>query len=191
MARFKTRSQASNPRKNKNQFKDNQRKCKKDHGIRKKTVIGKNIKIKMGKKRIITSAGGEPTDQKSAASQSKKISKKQVINGVAYIKVSYNNTLVTIADGKGEVVAWSSAGSMGFKGTKKSTPYAANIVARDCLEKAKKYNLTDLKIVVRGIGPGRESAIRGLANAGINITSIMDATPVAHNGVKPPKPRRV
>ena len=80
---------------------------------------------------------------------------------------------------------------MGFKGTKKSTPYAANLVAKECLEKAKKYNLTNLKIVVRGIGPGRESAIRGLANTGINITSIMDATPVAHNGVKPPKPRRV
>lgn len=146
----------------------------------------------MGKKRIITQ-GDTNTEAGSQAvvSASKKGAKKQIINGVAHISVSYNNTLVTITDSKGEVVSWSSAGSLGFKGTKKSTPYAANLVARDCLEKAKKYNLTNLKIVVKGIGPGRESAIRGLANTGINITSIMDATPVAHNGVKPPKPRRV
>lgn len=146
----------------------------------------------MGKKRIITQ-GDTNTDSGSqtAVSSSKKGVKKQIINGVAHISVSYNNTLVTITDSKGEVVSWSSAGSLGFKGAKKSTPYAANLVARDCLEKAKKYNLTNLKIVVRGIGPGRESAIRGLANTGMNITSIMDATPVAHNGVKPPKPRRV
>lgn len=146
----------------------------------------------MGKKRIITQ-GDTNTEAGSQAvvSASKKGVKKQIINGVAHISVSYNNTLVTITDSKGEVVSWSSAGSLGFKGTKKSTPYAANLVARDCLEKAKKYNLTNLKIVVKGIGPGRESAIRGLANTGMNITSIMDATPVAHNGVKPPKPRRV
>jgi len=137
----------------------------------------------MGKKRITTQA--------SEKKKSKKSSKKQVLNGVAYINVSYNNTLISISDAKGEIVAWSSAGTLGFKGTKKSTPYAANMVAKDCVEKAKKYNLTNIKIVVKGIGPGRESAIRGLAGTGLNVTSIMDATPVAHNGVKPPKPRRV
>ena len=105
--------------------------------------------------------------------------------------VSYNNTIVSIADLKGDVIAWSSAGSIGFKGTKKSTPYAANLVAKDCVEKARKYNLTNIKIVVKGIGPGREAAMRGLAASGLNITSIMDATPVAHNGVRRPKPRRV
>ncbi len=144
----------------------------------------------MGKKRITTQAS-ETADSKPAASGSKKSSKKQVLNGVAYINVSYNNTLISISDAKGEIVAWSSAGTLGFKGTKKSTPYAANMVAKDCVEKAKKYNLTNIKIVVKGIGPGRESAIRGLAGTGLNVTSIMDATPVAHNGVKPPKPRRV
>ena len=83
------------------------------------------------------------------------------------------------------------AGSMGFKGTKKSTPYAANLVARDCVEKARKFSLTNIKVVVRGIGPGREAAMRGLAGSGLNITSIMDATPIAHNGVRQRKPRRV
>lgn len=146
----------------------------------------------MGKKRIITTQGeAPPTEGQSAASASKKTVKRQVINGVAYISVSYNNTLVTITDSKGEVIAWSSAGSIGFKGTKKSTPYAANLVAKDCTEKAKKYNLTNIRVVVKGIGPGREAAMRGLAASGLNITSIMDATPVAHNGVRRKKPRRV
>ncbi|OGN04939.1 MAG: 30S ribosomal protein S11 [Candidatus Yanofskybacteria bacterium RIFCSPHIGHO2_02_FULL_44_12b] len=113
------------------------------------------------------------------------------MNGTAYINVSYNNTLVSITDSKGDAIAWSSAGLLGFKGTKKSTPYAANLVAKDCAEKAKKFNLVNIKIVVKGIGPGREAAMRGLAGSGLNILSIMDATPVAHNGVRSPKPRRV
>ena len=146
----------------------------------------------MGKKRIITQTEtSSETGQEAPVSVSKKSVKRQAINGIAYINVSYNNTIITITDAKGEVISWSSAGTAGFKGTKKSTPYAANIVAKDCVEKAKKYNLTNLKIVIKGIGPGRESAIRGLAGTGLNITSIMDATPVAHNGVKAPKPRRV
>ncbi len=146
----------------------------------------------MGKKRIITksdAAGAGP--ESDAAGANKKSSKRQVINGVAYISVSYNNTLVSITDSKGEVIAWSSAGLLGFKGTKKSTPYAANLVAKDCSEKAKKFNLTNVKLVVKGIGPGREAAMRGIAGTGLNITSIMDATPIAHNGVRRPKPRRV
>ena len=146
----------------------------------------------MGKKRIITKSDAPTgTTDTQESSSPKKSLKKQVVNGVAYINVSYNNTLIAITDSKGEVISWSSAGTAGFKGTKKSTPYAANIVAKDCVEKAKKYNLTNLKIVIKGVGPGRESAIRGLASTGLNITSIMDATPVAHNGVKAPKPRRV
>ena len=145
----------------------------------------------MGKKRIITTQGDTPAIGEAAVSAEKKTVKKQVINGVGYVHVSYNNTLVTITDSKGEVIAWSSAGKMGFKGTKKSTPYAANLVAKDCVEKAKKYNLTNIRIVVKGVGPGRESAVRGLAGAGLNITSIMDATPIAHNGVRRRKPRRV
>lgn len=147
----------------------------------------------MGQKKVITKS--EPTAEKAETtapvSVAKKPSKRQVINGVAHITVSYNNTMIAIADTRGEILAWSSAGSLGFKGTKKSTPYAANLIAKNVVEKAAKYNLANLKIIVRGIGPGRESAIRGLANSGLNITALVDRTPVAHNGVKPPKPRRV
>ncbi len=146
----------------------------------------------MGKKRIITQSETAKVDSQSSVSgSSKKSSKKQVLNGIAYINVSYNNTLISITDPRGELLAWSSAGSLGFKGSKKSTPYAANLVAKDCVEKSKKFNLANIKIIVKGIGPGRESAIRGLAGTGLNVTSVMDATPIAHNGVKPPKPRRV
>lgn len=147
----------------------------------------------MGKKKLITKTDQAEGSAQSADStaKSKKSSKKQVINGVANISVSYNNTLIYIADPKGETIAWSSSGLLGFKGTKKSTPYAASLVAKDVFEKAKKYNLTNIKIVVRGIGPGRDSAMRGLAATGLNITGITDATPIAHNGVKAPKPRRI
>lgn len=147
----------------------------------------------MGKNRITTKPEATSTagNQATADSVTKKLVKRQAINGVAYVNISYNNTLITITDSKGEALSWSSAGVLGFRGTKKSTPYAANLVAKDCVEKAKKFNLTNLKIVVKGIGPGREAAIRGLAGTGLNITSLMDATPIAHNGVKAPKPRRV
>lgn len=147
----------------------------------------------MGKKKVITKEGAptEGAETKAPASAAKKASKRQVLNAVAHISVSYNNTMIAIADTKGEVLSWASSGSMGFKGTKKSTPYAANLVAKNVIEKARKYNLVNLKIVVKGIGPGRESAIRGLAASGLTITALMDKTPVAHNGVKPPKPRRV
>jgi|SRR3990167_1313893 len=147
----------------------------------------------MGKKKIITK-DGETTAPEAAevsVAPKKASAKKQVLNGTAVINVSYNNTLISIADSKGQVISWSSAGLLGFKGSKKSTPYAANLVAKDVFEKSKKFNLTNIKIVIKGIGPGRESAIRGLAGTGLNILSIMDATPIAHNGVRRPKPRRV
>lgn len=146
----------------------------------------------MGKKKVVTKA--EVTNDSGAVpavSAAKKSSKKQVINGIAHVNISYNNTSIAISDLKGEIIAWSSSGLLGFKGTKKSTPYAANMVAKDCVEKSKKYNLANAKIVVKGVGPGRESAIRGLAGAGLNIVSIVDATPIAHNGVRRKKPRRV
>ncbi|MBX4190004.1 30S ribosomal protein S11, partial [Candidatus Parcubacteria bacterium] len=112
----------------------------------------------MGKKKIITKEDNtEETTQTGTPSGAAKASKKQVINGVAHVHVSYNNTLIAISDSKGEVIAWSSAGLLGFKGTKKSTPYAANMVAKDCVEKSKKFNVTNIKIVIKGIGPARES----------------------------------
>ena len=158
----------------------------------------------MGQKKLVTKESNEiegvqstpvsvPTETRPGAgpSSSKKPSKKQVINGVAHISVSYNNTMIAITDTKGELLAWSSSGALGFKGNKKSTPYAANLVAKNATEKAKKYNLINLKIMVKGVGPGRESAIRGLAASGLTITALMDKTPIAHNGVKAKKPRRV
>jgi len=139
-----------------------------------------------------TSEQTETTTEVGVTSVPKKgSSKKQVINGVATVNISYNNTIISIADSIGQVIAFSSAGLLGFKGSKKSTPYAANMVAKDCFEKTKKFNLTNIKIVIKGVGPGRESAIRGLASTGLNVLSIMDATPIAHNGVRRPKPRRV
>ncbi len=147
------------------------------------------------KTKMVTIEGQtESTPVESVASveaPKKGSSKKQVINGTATVNISYNNTIITIADSVGQVIAFSSAGLLGFKGSKKSTPYAANMVAKDCFEKTKKFNLTNIKIVIKGVGPGRESAIRGLASTGLNVLSIMDATPIAHNGVRRPKPRRV
>src|SRR3990167_1743910 len=106
----------------------------------------------MGKKRIITTAGETTNTEQSAPSVAKKTPKKQVLNGIAHVIISYNNTYITVTDLKGEVLVWSSSGLLGFKGAKKATPYAANLVAKDCTEKAKKYNLMNIKIVVRGIG---------------------------------------
>ena len=147
----------------------------------------------MGKKKIITKEGQETTEQQAevSATPKKASSKKQILNGVAVINVSYNNILISISDQKGQVISWSSSGLLGFRGNKKSTPYAANMVARDAVEKTRKYNLANIKIVVKGVGPGRESSIRGLAGTGLNILSIMDATPIAHNGTRQRKPRRV
>ena len=148
----------------------------------------------MGKKRIITKAetkGGAEAETAPAVSASKKASKRQVLKGIATIFSSYNNTIVSVTDQKGEVLAWSSSGSMGFKGARKSTPYAATMVAKDALEKAKKFNLNELAITVKGIGPGREAAIRAIAATGLNINALVDNTPIPHGGVRPPKPRRV
>ena len=147
----------------------------------------------MAKTKVVTIEGNDIEAPKEAvvAAPKKGSSKKQVINGVATVNVSYNNTLIAMADSSGQIIAFSSAGLLGFKGSKKSTPYAANMVAKDCFEKTRKYNLTNIKIVIKGVGPGRESAIRGLASSDLNVLSIMDSTPIAHNGVRRPKPRRV
>lgn len=143
----------------------------------------------MGKKRIITKEGDAVST--TGGSARKKKGKKQVLNGVVHISISYNNTLIGISDLTGNIIAFSSSGLLGFRGTKKSTPFAANLVAKDAVEKARQYGLTNAKIIVKGVGPARESAVRGIAATGLNITSIMDSTPVPHNGVKAAKPRRV
>ncbi len=142
---------------------------------------------------MMTMADTTPTTTEAVEPKEavKKSTKKQVLNGVVHIMISYNNTLISITDLAGNVVAFSSAGLLGFKGSKKSTPYAANLVAKDVIEKAKPLGLTNVRISVKGVGPARESAIRGVAGTGMNITAIIDETPVPHNGVKSPKPRRI
>ena len=144
----------------------------------------------MGKKRIITTQGGSNPEKKAEGSAPSK-SKHQVLKGIFHITSSYNNTIVSASDPQGNVFAWTTSGNMGFKGARKSTPYAATLVAKEAAERAKRFGLQEAQIIVRGIGPGREAAIRGIVGAGINVTSIVDDTPQPHNGVRPPKPRRV
>lgn len=123
--------------------------------------------------------------------QSKKKVKKNIKKGQAYIQATYNNTIVTITDPQGNTLAWSSAGVNGFKGPKKATPYAAGIIVRNVAEKVKEIGLTEVDVFVKGVGAGREAAIRALHSNGIAIGSIKDMTPIPHNGCRPKKPRRV
>lgn len=133
---------------------------------------------------------------KAAKTLAKKRGKKgavtrQVSVGRAYVKSSYNNTIITLTDQNGNVLSWSSAGQCGFKGPKKATPYAATIIVKDACDKAKKYGLKEVSVFVRGIGGGRESSIRSLNANGLNVSGIKDITPIPHNGCRPKKPRRV
>lgn len=135
----------------------------------------------------------EKAEEKTTAKPKKKSrgKKRNVPEGNAYIQASYNNTVVTLTEPNGNVIAWSSAGSSGFKGARKATPYAAQISAENAAEKAAPYGLERVHVHVKGVGTGREQAIRGLVAAGINIISINDVTPIPHNGCRKKKPRRV
>ena len=117
--------------------------------------------------------------------------KKNIESGVAHIHSTFNNTIVMITDVQGNAVAWSSAGALGFKGSKKSTPFAAQMASEAAAKSAQEHGLKTVAVTVKGPGPGRESAIRALAAAGLNVTAISDVTPVPHNGARPPKRRRV
>jgi len=117
--------------------------------------------------------------------------RKNITSGVAHVNSTFNNTLITISDAQGNAISWSSAGTMGFKGSRKSTPYAAQIAAEDAGKKAMEHGVKTLEVYVRGPGSGRESALRALQAAGFTITSIRDVTPIPHNGCRPPKRRRV
>jgi len=123
--------------------------------------------------------------------QVRKKTKKMVPRGEAHIFATFNNTIVTITDTKGNTVAWASAGSAGFRGSRKSTPYAARLASQNAARDAKDNGMQELSIFVKGPGPGREAAIRALATSGIRVTAINDITPVPHNGCRPPKRRRV
>lgn len=123
--------------------------------------------------------------------RSKKKVKKNIANGVVHIQSTFNNTIVTITDSTGGTVAWSSAGVQGFKGSRKSTPFAAQLAAEDAAKKAMEHGMRNVEVYVKGPGPGRESALRSLQSAGFNVTLIKDVTPIPHNGCRPPKRRRV
>ncbi|MES9845391.1 MAG: 30S ribosomal protein S11 [Sedimenticola sp.] len=124
-------------------------------------------------------------------SRSRKKVNKTVTDGVAHIHASFNNTIITISDRQGNVLSWATAGGSGFRGSRKSTPFAAQVAADRAGEAAKDYGVKNLDVNVKGPGPGRESAVRALNNAGFKITSIVDVTPIPHNGCRPPKKRRV
>jgi len=117
--------------------------------------------------------------------------KKVIVDGVAHIHASFNNTIVMITDRQGNALCWATAGGSGFRGSRKSTPFAAQVAASRVCERAKEYGLKNLDVNVKGPGPGRESAVRALHSAGFKITSIVDTTPIPHNGCRPPKKRRV
>ena len=125
------------------------------------------------------------------AKSGKKKVRRSVSRGIAHIKATFNNTMITITDTSGETLAWASAGTVGFKGTRKSTPFAAQRAAEAAAQAARKFGVNELEIRVKGPGSGRESAIRGLQAAGLNIRAIEDVTPLPHNGCRPRKRRRV
>lgn len=136
------------------------------------------------------------TENEAAAAKPAKAAKvkkarKSVQSGIAYITASFNNTIVTITDVSGNVVSWSSAGVKGFKGSRKSTPFAAQLAADDAAHKAMEHGMKSINVFIRGPGSGRESALRALASAGFKINVIRDLTPIPHNGCRPPKRRRV
>lgn len=135
---------------------------------------------------------GPATDAKaSERAQRRKRGRKNIAEGVVHIHSTFNNTIVTITDYQGNVISWSSAGAMGFKGSRKGTPFAAQQAADSAAKKAMDHGLRSVQIFVRGPGAGRESALRALQSAGINISLIKDVTPIPHNGCRPPKRRRV
>lgn len=146
----------------------------------------------MGKKRVIEkNAEGDGAKETPAAKPAAVKAIQKVTRGAVYIQATYNNTIITATDEKGNTLGWSSAGSLGFSGAKKATPYAAARVAETVVEKVKKSGLQDVAVFVSGVGSGRDSAIRALSNHGFNILSIKDITPLPHNGPRPKKIRRV
>ena len=128
---------------------------------------------------------------KTVRKTGKKKEKKNITDGIAHIQSTFNNTIVTITDFSGNVIAWASAGTEGFKGSRKSTPFAAQMAAENAVKKAKEHGLRNVQVYVKGPGAGRESALRSLQLAGLKISLIRDVTPIPHNGCRPPKRRRV
>jgi small subunit ribosomal protein S11 len=140
---------------------------------------------------IMAEAAGAAKATGGAKSATKKKVRKGVTRGVAHIKATFNNTMVTITDTNGETISWASAGTVGFKGARKSTPFAAGRAAEKAASEARKHGMLEVEVKVKGPGAGREQAILNLQNAGLKITGIEDSTPLPHNGCRPPKKRRV
>ncbi len=131
------------------------------------------------------------TEQPKQRSKGRKRERKAIVSGKAYIKSTFNNTIVTLADPQGNVISWGSSGTAGFKGSRKGTPYAAQLAAHEAARKAMEHGLRQVGVYVKGPGSGREAAIRSLQSSGLYITGIRDVTPIPHNGCRPPKRRRV
>ena len=138
---------------------------------------------------LTSTSAGKPAGRPSVGP--KKKLRKGVTRGVAHVRATFNNTLVTITDTNGETISWASAGTVGFKGARKSTPFAAGRAAENAAQTARKSGMVEVEVKVKGPGAGRESAIRALAASGLDIKSIKDVTPIPHNGCRPPKRRRV
>jgi len=126
-----------------------------------------------------------------AATRTRKKVKKNVVDGVAHVHASFNNTIVTITDRTGNTLSWATSGGSGFRGSRKSTPFAAQVAAERAGTAAQEYGMKSVEVLVKGPGPGRESAVRALNNCGLKVTNITDVTPIPHNGCRPPKRRRV
>ena len=149
-----------------------------------------NKDLKKDDKKELTKENTQKTEKIHKVHKVKKI-KKNITSGIAFVQATFNNTIVTITDDSGNVIAWSSAGSKGFKGSRKSTPYAAQIAADTAATQAQVHGLKTLTVKLKGPGSGRETALRALQSRGFRILSIKDVTPIAHNGPRPPKRRRV
>lgn len=143
------------------------------------------------KTQVESTEGTAPAAAAPEAAAKKKKGKRSVASGVVYITATFNNTIISVADASGGVISWSSAGAKGFKGSRKNTPFAAQVAAEDAVRKAMEHGLRSVSVEVKGPGAGRESALRAIQAAGIKVSQIKDTTPVPHNGCRPPKRRRV
>lgn len=150
-------------------------------------VEEKDIKIE----EVSTEPAKEVKEEDKKETGKKKKQIRQISHGRAYIQATYNNTIITLTDLNGNVLSWSSAGQNNFKGPKKATPYAASVIVKDATEKVKPYGLKNVNVFVKGIGAGREAAVRALNTYGLNVVSIKDITPIPHNGCRRKRPRRV
>ncbi len=143
---------------------------------------------------LVTPEGGEQAEKKEVKKVGPKKKKrivKQISHGRAYVQATYNNTIITLTDEAGNTIGWSSAGHMGFRGSKKATPYAASVIVKNVIDKCRDFGLRDVAVFVSGVGSGREAAVRALNANGLNILSIKDLTPIPHNGCRPPRARRM